>query len=39
MADNNTTVYNGLRLPYSPEAEQAVLGAILMDPEAIARVA
>ena len=39
MPDNNTTVYNGLRLPYSPEAEQAVLGAILMDPEAIARVA
>ena len=39
MPDNTTTVYNGLRLPYSPEAEQAVLGAILMEPDAIARVA
>ncbi len=39
MPDNNTTIYNGLRLPYSPEAEQAVLGAILMDPDSIARVA
>ncbi len=39
MPDNNTTIYNGLRLPYSPEAEQAVLGAILMEPDAIARVA
>ena len=38
MPDNNT-VYSGLRLPYSPEAEQAVLGAILMEPDAIARVA
>ena len=26
-------------MPYSPEAEQAVLGAILMEPEVIARVA
>ncbi len=39
MPDNNTTVYSGLRLPYSPEAEQAVLGAILMEPDAISRVA
>ena len=39
MPDNNATVYSGLRLPYSPEAEQAVLGAILMDPDAISRVA
>ena len=37
--NNNTTIYSGLRLPYSPEAEQAVLGAILMDPDSIARVA
>ncbi|MDO4748526.1 MAG: DnaB-like helicase N-terminal domain-containing protein, partial [Eubacteriales bacterium] len=28
-----------MKLPYSPEAEQAVLGAILMEPEVIARVA
>lgn len=40
MPDNNTpTLYSGLRLPYSPEAEQAVLGAILMDPDAVSRVA
>lgn len=34
-----TSGYDGLKLPYSPEAEQAVLGAILMEPETIARVA
>ena len=41
MPDNNTsnTTYSGLRLPYSPEAEQAVLGAILMEPEVLPRVA
>ena len=34
------TAYNdGLNLPYSLEAEQAVLGAILMDPESINQVA
>ena len=32
MADLNvTTGYDGLNLPYSPEAEQAVLGAIILD--------
>lgn len=32
MADNNLTIgYDGLNLPYSPEAEQAVLGAIILD--------
>ncbi|MBR2280619.1 MAG: replicative DNA helicase [Ruminococcus sp.] len=33
MADSNSvkTGYDGLNLPYSPEAEQAVLGAIIMD--------
>ena len=32
MADIKvTTGYDGLRLPYSPEAEQSVLGAILLD--------
>ena len=40
MPDNNiSSVYNGLRLPYSPEAEQAVLGAVLMEPETISVVA
>ena len=34
-----TSGYDGLKLPYSPEAEQAVLGAILMEPDSIARVA
>ena len=34
------TVYNdGLNLPYSLEAEQAVLGSVLMDPECINQVA
>ena len=36
MPDNN--YYSGMRLPYSPEAEQAVLGAILMEPEVLPRV-
>ena len=32
MADTNvSTGYDGLNLPYSPEAEQAVLGAIILD--------
>ncbi len=31
--------YNELNLPYSLEAEQAVLGAVLMDPECINQVA
>lgn len=40
MADKKiTSGYDGMNLPYSPEAEQAVLGAILMEPEVIARVA
>ena len=34
----NTNLYNGLRLPYSPEAEQAVLGAILMEPDVLPQV-
>lgn len=35
MADVNiTTGYDGLNLPYSPEAEQAVLGAVILDSEA-----
>ncbi|MBR2108784.1 MAG: replicative DNA helicase [Ruminococcus sp.] len=40
MAENNvTTGYDGLNLPYSPEAEQAVLGAIIIDSEIINEVA
>lgn len=40
MADTKiTSGYDGLKLPYSPEAEQAVLGAILMEPEVLAQVA
>lgn len=39
MPENNVNnTYSGLRLPYSPEAEQAVLGAILMDAEVLPRV-
>ncbi len=40
MADidlNNT--YSAMKMPYSPESEQAVLGAILIDSECMARVA
>ena len=40
MAQNNvTTGYDGLNLPYSPEAEQAVLGAIIIDSGVINEVA
>ncbi|MBR2714679.1 MAG: replicative DNA helicase, partial [Ruminococcus sp.] len=40
MADAKiTSGYDGLKLPYSPEAEQAVLGAIIMEPDTIATVA
>ena len=39
MPDNNNTNINGLRMPYSHDAEQAVLGAILMEPDVIADVA
>ncbi len=40
MAENNmTTGYDGLNLPYSPEAEQAVLGAIIIDSDVINEVA
>lgn len=38
MPEINST-YDGMRMPYSPEAEQAVLGAILMEPEVLATVA
>jgi replicative DNA helicase len=39
MPDNNTNFYSGMRLPYSPDAEQAVLGAILLDRDSLARAA
>ncbi|MBQ1897612.1 MAG: replicative DNA helicase [Ruminococcus sp.] len=39
MPDNNNTTLSGPRMPYSLEAEQAVLGAVLMEPDAISRVA
>ncbi len=39
MADTKiTSGYDGLKLPYSPAAEQAVLGAVLMDADAITRI-
>lgn len=34
-----STAYSSMKLPYSPEAEQAVLGAILIDSECMARTA
>lgn len=39
MADKTTQMNDGLGLPYSLEAEQAVLGAVLVDPEQINQVA
>lgn len=40
MADIRVTSgYDGLRLPYSPEAEQSVLGAVLLEPEVLSSVA
>lgn len=35
---NITSGYDGLALPYSPEAEQAVLGAILIDGDCLNRI-
>ena len=39
MPDNNTNFYAGMRLPYSPDAEQAVLGAILLDSDSLPHAA
>lgn len=40
MADNKVTSgYDSMHLPYSPEAEQAVLGAIIMQPDVMPTVA
>lgn len=39
MADKTTQMNDGLGLPYSLEAEQSVLGAVLVEPEQINQVA
>lgn len=39
MDDMVTGGYGGLNLPYSPEAEQSVLGAVLLDPSCMDRIA
>ena len=39
MAEKTTQVNDGLGLPYSLEAEQSVLGAVLVDPDKINEVA
>ena len=39
MSDAVTAGYNGLNLPFSPEAEQSVLGAVLLDSSCMDRVA
>lgn len=40
MADISVTSgYDGLNLPYSPEAEQSVLGAVLLDSSCLDRIA
>lgn len=40
MAELNVSggLYNGMNMPYAPEAEQAVLGAVIMEPTCIDRV-
>ena len=37
--DSFSTGYSALNLPFSPEAEQSVLGAILLDSSCLDRVA
>ena len=40
MAEERLTIgYDGMNLPFSPEAEQSVLGAILLDSSCLDRVA
>ena len=39
MAEKTTQVNDGLGLPYSLEAEQSVLGAVLVDPNKINEIA
>jgi len=39
MADKTTQVNDGLGLPYSLEAEQSVLGAVLVEPDSINQLA
>ncbi|WBY64881.1 MAG: Replicative DNA helicase [Thermocaproicibacter melissae] len=38
MSDSVTSGYSGLNLPFSPEAEQSVLGAVLLDASCMERV-
>lgn len=39
MAETNfTTGYDGLNMPYSPEAEQAVLGAVILDSSCLSKI-
>ena len=35
----NTSAIPGMNLPFSPEAEQSVLGAVLLDPSCLSTVA
>ena len=40
MAENDiNSIYSGIKLPFDSEAEQAVLGDILLDSECISKVA
>jgi replicative DNA helicase len=39
MSESVTSGYSGLNLPFSPEAEQSVLGAVLLDATCMDRVA
>lgn len=39
MADTVANPYSGLNMPFSPEAEQSVLGAVLLDSSCLDRVA
>lgn len=39
MADNQiSSSYDGLHMPYSPEAEQALLGAIILESDVFDKV-
>lgn len=36
--DSGSGAYSSMKLPYSPESEQALLGAIVLDPECMSKV-
>ena len=38
MSENNIDFSNGLNMPYSMEAEQAVLGSVLIDPSCLTNI-